>query len=538
MAIKQYNQDNISVSVVGVNEEGSSKNLDQLHPSVMYSQIFKGIFLEIEHGEKAVQDYVKYCQQEYQGNTKQLKIIDEFQRNYQASSAIWWYTGHNFTYNLLNGALRALNGAVLIQMGFFLSDLHQQIEKLYKQQVSQYHENVFTVFRGQGLSEADFEKLANNKDGFISFNNFLSTSTNRDISRCFAESNLGPPNVVGILLKIIIDPKVSTTPFAYIREKSCFEGEEEILFSIHTVFRIGDTRKIDNNISIFEADLKLTSDDDPELRQLTDYIRKEVDGTGWYRMGKLLRKIGQFGKAEDLYLALLEQTSNDIDRVLIYKELGWLKDDQGQYTEALQFYDESLKICQATLPEDGPQLAAIYSNTGRAYTNMGDYSKALEFYERSHEIYETSLPLNGHDLANTISRIGEVYDNMGEYSKALEFYEKSHKICETVLPLNHPHFALIFSKIGQVYNKLGVSSKALEFFEKGLEITKRALPPNHPLLAASYNNIGTAYYNMNDYSKALSFLEIAFAIQQKSLPSNHPLTKTTNDNIDHVKKKM
>ncbi|CAM2726743.1 unnamed protein product [Rotaria socialis] len=270
MAIKQYNQDNISVSVVGVNEEGSSKNLDQLHPSVMYSQIFKGIFLEIEHGEKAVQDYVKYCQQEYQGNTKQLKIIDEFQRNYQASSAIWWYTGHNFTYNLLNGALRALNGAVLIQMGFFLSDLHQQIEKLYKQQVSQYHENVFTVFRGQGLSEADFEKLANNKDGFISFNNFLSTSTNRDISRCFAESNLGPPNVVGILLKIIIDPKVSTTPFAYIREKSCFEGEEEILFSMHTVFRIGDTRKIDNNISIFEADLKLTSDDDPELRQLTD----------------------------------------------------------------------------------------------------------------------------------------------------------------------------------------------------------------------------------------------------------------------------
>ncbi|CAF5147160.1 unnamed protein product, partial [Rotaria sp. Silwood1] len=91
---------------------------------------------------------------------------------------------------------------------------------------------------------------------------------------------------------------------------------------MHTVFRIGEVRKLDNNRALYQVDLQLTSDDDPQLRELTDFIRKEVDGTGWYRMGQLLLQIGQFDKAEELYLALLEQASDDSDRARIYNMLG------------------------------------------------------------------------------------------------------------------------------------------------------------------------------------------------------------------------
>ncbi|CAF4842487.1 unnamed protein product, partial [Rotaria sp. Silwood2] len=85
-----------------------------------------------------------------------------------------------------------------------------------------------------------------------------------------------------------IDPTVSSTPFASIREVSYFQAEEEILFSMHSVFRIGEVRQIDQESPLYEVHLKLTSDDDEQLRQLTDYIRGEVAGSGWYRMGKLL----------------------------------------------------------------------------------------------------------------------------------------------------------------------------------------------------------------------------------------------------------
>jgi hypothetical protein len=44
--VKQWNQDSISVSFIAMDEEISNKNLDQLEPSFMYTQIFKEILLE------------------------------------------------------------------------------------------------------------------------------------------------------------------------------------------------------------------------------------------------------------------------------------------------------------------------------------------------------------------------------------------------------------------------------------------------------------------------------------------------------------
>ncbi|CAF1551297.1 unnamed protein product, partial [Rotaria sp. Silwood1] len=221
---------------------------------------------------------------------------------------------------------------------------------------------------------------------------------------------------------------------------------------MHTVFRIGDVRKIDNNRALYQVDLQLTSDDDPQLRELTDFIRKEVSGTGWRRMGKLLLKIGQFDKAEELYMALLEQASDDSDTAHVNHQLGFLKNDQGQYEEAVAFYEQSLKIYRKTLPKDDPSLAPTYNNIALVYNDMGDYSKALEFYEKSHKIVEKALPSNYPDLATSYSNIGQVYNNMGDYSKALEFYEKTLKIDEKTLPSNHPDLATSYSNIGQVYN--------------------------------------------------------------------------------------
>jgi tetratricopeptide (TPR) repeat protein len=245
---------------------------------------------------------------------------------------------------MLNSALRTLNGDIMIRMGFFLCDVHRQIQAMYNNQVSNYRGRILTVFRGQGVSKADFEKLTNNKDALISFNNFLSTSTKRDVSVKFAKEGSRTNDTVGILFIITIDPTVSTTPFASIQEMSEMPGEDEILFSMHTVFRIGDIREDGNNNSIYEIDLKLTSDDDPQLHELSDFIRKEITGRRWHRMGQLLLKIGQFDKAEELYLALLEQTPEDSDKALIYNQLGLVKKDQGKYEEAVTFSKESLKI--------------------------------------------------------------------------------------------------------------------------------------------------------------------------------------------------
>ncbi|CAF3451989.1 unnamed protein product [Rotaria sp. Silwood1] len=436
IAVKQCNQENLMVSVISVNNEGSGENLNQLEPSFMYFQILKEILLDMQHDQQAAQELVTYCQQEYQDNIKELKLIDEFQRTYHPKLAISWYTRQCFIYTILNRALRTLDGNIIIRMGFYLCDLYRQIGCLHNIQVSQGDKETFVVYRGQGLSTTDFDKVVENKNGFISFNNFLSTSKNPHVSLQFAKNVSETTNMVGILFKMTIDPTTSSTPFASTANENYYAEDDEILFSLHTVFRIGDIQKLDDNLPLYKVDLTLISDDDQQFLQLTDVIREEIRGTGWYRMGHLLLKTDQFDKAEELYITLLEQTSDDSNRAYIYKHLGWIKQKQEEYKEAASFYEKFVEINRKTLPIDNPSLANIYSNIGEVYKAMGDYSKALEFYKESLEINENTLPSNHLSLGISYDNIGQVYKTIGDYSKALEFYEKAFQIYEEVLLLN------------------------------------------------------------------------------------------------------
>ena len=108
---------------------------------------------------------------------------------------------------------------------------------------------------------------------------------------------------------------------------------------------------MDENPRLFQVELSLTSDNDPDLRALTDRMREETEGsTGWDQLGQLLLKMGQPAKAQQIYEIMLQQPSNDDSETAhIYHQLGWVKDDQGEYEEAIAFYEKSLEIKLRTL---------------------------------------------------------------------------------------------------------------------------------------------------------------------------------------------
>ncbi|CAF3675218.1 unnamed protein product [Adineta steineri] len=530
--IIQYHHDSIAMSFITANEMASTDNLNQLEPTFMYTQIFKEILLDMKHDEQAIKQFTAYCRHHDCGSAKN---IEEFEKKYQPRSAIWWYTCPSFIYSMLNYALRSMEGDTIINMGFFIHDLHQQIQQLYQQQVNSYHGEPFLVYRGQGLMQSDFKKLQKTKGGLMSFNNFLSTSKDKEVSIYYARGASTEPGKVGLLFIMSIDPYIKSAPFASINEESYFTEEEEILFSMHTVFRVGAIKHMDNMNQLYQVELQLTSDDDQQLRLLTDRIREEAGGgNGWERLGNLLLRIGQFNKAEELYNVLLEQTSNEDEKAFYYNQLGLVHSNQGDYAKAISYAKQRLEIQQKTLPSNHSNLATTYGNIGSVYDYMGEYSKALSFYEKDLEICQNSLPSNHPNLATSYNNIGLVYYHMGEYSKALSYYENALQIKEKALPSNHPSLAISYNNIGSMYKNMGEYSKALSSHEKALEIYQKTLPSNHPDLAISYNNIGSVYYNMGEYSEALSSHEQALEICEKTLPANHPDLATSFNNIGGV----
>ena len=533
-SVKQCNQESTPMSFVSSNAEGSAVDLDQLEPSFMYTQLFKKILLEMKHDESARKDLVEYCRKQ-ENLSDELTLIDEFDRQYRPDKAIWWYTQDCFIYQMLNRALRLLESDIIVDMGFFIHDLHRQIEQLHRKQVGQYGGQSFTVYRGQGLSTADFEKLKNNPGGLLSFNSFVSTSKVEEVSRRFARNASKKPDTVGVLFIMTIDPALKSTPFAEIMEHSYIREEAEVLFSMHSVFRVAHIEVLDKLSRLFEVRLTLTADDDPKLRQLTKRIDQEVKGsTGWKRIGHLLIKVGKLEKAEELYIKLMTRHADENDTTHYIHQLGRIKDGQGDYKGALSYNKKCLGIRQKSLPANHPDLASSYGNIGSVYDRMGEYSKALSYYEKCFDIQRSSLPADHPSLAISYGNIGGVYKNMGEYSKALSYYEKCLDIQQESLPANHPSLATSYDNIGGVYKKMGEYSKALASHEKCLDIQQKSLPANHPSLATSYNNIGGVYKKMGEYSKALASHEKCLDIQQKSLPDNHPDLATSYNNIGSV----
>ncbi|CAF2067535.1 unnamed protein product, partial [Rotaria magnacalcarata] len=179
------------------------RNLDQLPPSYMYSIIFKDIVLEIDDDDvKSINTLVIYCRQQ---KIPEIQI-NSLQSTYHQKSPVWWYTKPMFLYSMLNRALRLLDMETMIKLGFFIRSLHLQLEQLHQEQSANFQQ-AFTVYRGQGLSQQDFQNLCNSKGGLLSFNNFLSTSKEKEVAMNFVQDSPHESTEnVSVIFIMTIDP--------------------------------------------------------------------------------------------------------------------------------------------------------------------------------------------------------------------------------------------------------------------------------------------------------------------------------------------
>ncbi|CAF1076205.1 unnamed protein product [Adineta ricciae] len=349
-------------------------------------------------------------------------------------------------------------------MGFFVAGLHRQIDQLHKKQYRDVSSaNSFTVYRGQGLTRKDFNKVVAAKDGLMSFNNFLSTSLKLDVSSMFLPTGVQNHDVVSVRFVMTVDPKQSTTPFASVGRISQFPVEKEVLFSMRSIFRITDIKSVEGNEQLYEVNLSLTSDTDQELSVLNKQIREESfpNIEGCFRLSLLLSKMAQTDIAERICKARITESTCEVLTENIYNQLGVIKSQQGQYEEAMILFKKSLIFCPRSLPSSYPYVASSWSNIGALYLSMNDYTNALSFYEQALKIRQQLRPPNHPDVITSYSNIGGVHCATGNYSEALSSCEQALAIQQQSLPANHPDIATSYGIIGIICFKMGQYSNAL-----------------------------------------------------------------------------
>jgi tetratricopeptide (TPR) repeat protein len=313
------------------------------------------------------------------------------------------------------------------------------------------------------------------------------------------------------------------------------KDENELLFSMATIFRIESIKEICNDKEhMWCVRLITVNHDDDDINALLNFYKQYIDRIDplivW---AKFLSDMGEYSKSEYYYKIAVDSIKNIDDNTLgiIYNNIGATYLYRNQPDSAFEYYILALNLKQKkSLSLDDQSTASMYHNQSIAasYQNIAhvfhiltDYQSALENYRFSLDIKRRLLDPYHLTIATTLNNIGMLHNNMKEYLKALEYYNEAFDIYEKILPKNHPEKAILYKNIGDAHHNRKDYPKASEYYHNALEIGIGTLPAKHQSLAEIYRALAKHYLDINDLDNALENYLNAISIAKLYFDSFH-----------------
>ena len=236
-------------------------------------QVMVDMLLRLDHTSEGMREMIEVCRMRYEGDQHIRADIDRLERTYRSDGALEWYTYNGFLHKFLNESLRMENIDFIFRLRYFIYDLHNQLSELYhKARSASNTQTPLILYRGQIMPISDLDDFKKNINCLVSMNSFLSTTSNRTAALFFSGEGTTPDAAhVSVLYEIEIDTTVeSTTPYAKIAYRSIFADEDEVLFSVASVFRIGLVEEIGKHL--WQVKLTLTNNDDKYWKAFTAHL--------------------------------------------------------------------------------------------------------------------------------------------------------------------------------------------------------------------------------------------------------------------------
>ena len=202
---------------------------------------------------------------------------------------------------------------------------------------------------------------------------------------------------------------------------------------------------------------------------------------------------------------LSEKLNFSQGKALSLKNLGIISYLQGQYVDAIRFWDEAILIYRAIGDKRGE--ANILGNKASVYFNEGDEAKSLELDLQSLKISES---INDTlRIVTSLNNIGTVYLNKSAtYKKALEYFRRSYEFSHAI---NNQYLIGTASvNLGETYYKMKDDVSALKYLKEA----HSAFDGTEDLPYA-LNYLGRVYSRQKQYSMAIEKHKEAFEFSRK-----------------------
>lgn len=372
------------------------------------------------------------------------------------------------------------------------------------------------------LCKKKFAKLETNINGILSFNNFFLANGNHDISLHFAQHSLDKVNVVPVIFEIHIPSSSNSTPFASLDGIGYFLTETEILFPMHSIFRIQNIECMENQI--WNIRLEMINDRDSDLCSLIDFMKNEIQGfNSMHRFGNFLIHTNEYDKAKYIFESIYSklQTQNPEELAYIEDRLGKIYYEKEDWKNSLEHYGKSLDMKLTFLPDNHPQLALAHTNLASLFRRMNMFEEAIKHYRHALDIELKCTMADQQNMATCYMNIGDILVQLGHFEEAQHNLQDALKIQHNILSFNHPDLVKTQKHLFDVCHSMGHYRKALEYAKALLCIAQKSYPTNHFQIAIAHYNIAVCLDKLERYQEAIEEAEKAVKIGQHSYPLGH-----------------
>ncbi len=229
----------------------------------------------------------------------------------------------------------------------------------------------------------------------------------------------------------------------------------------------------------------------------------------------------------------LEIAENKIEKSDILSGLGWLFNNQNNFTKALEYYFMALSIMEEEKSDKG--IASVLSNIGIVYSDIKNDNKGIEYLNKALEI-NIKLKREAEQIRN-IGNLGNAYKNKKEFNKAIRLYEKAIELCDKI-GQNRSKIINLYS-IGELYFATKEFDKSISSCQKSIKLSKEF---NNPMgLLKNTGLIGDNYfekYKLDNGKK--NYLNLAIKNHNEALKLSKELGSVLDqsDNLSFISKEQ
>lgn len=220
------------------------------------------------------------------------------------------------------------------------------------------------------------------------------------------------------------------------------------------------------------------------------------------------------------YLSLTKSADGEFSLPVAnaYNYLGIAYRHLGEVDLARTYYEKAVSLCERYTREErtavSPSftyIAPLYNNLGNIYCDEGQYAEALRYFQMAVD----DVPADAGSVPGMnvwYRNKGEAYDELGNFGQALIEKRRAGELIVRDFGPDHVMFAKNILTIGDTYLRMKAYEKAREQFLTGLRLTLDVRTGLHPQTAYCYQRLANAERGLGNYRKALTYCQQAFAV--------------------------